>query len=385
MRKIYFKDILSADALESLSRCERWSFEKEKEYDDHSWNSGHYWNAHNGELLFSISGRQPLKPRSCAYEKTFTYPYYAQCSGLYFIPYDNIDILYCHSDLDDKYFYILDSRDEIGECIMEEKKFKYSIEEDLFDGSKKLTWEPQNEIEVLGNQDYLGVYADETGVYLNYKSVMYQTNHLHPKRISPNAGKNIIKIAILFEDKEQLIFEIKEKPRLGYDWFGFLFLIDEKTVQRFCDNNVIAIKVFINDGTSYVIKDDQNQYEDQRFLFRTWFKKSIQIYEQLGFKAEKEIAEDVNTSTEKCFVYLMYDEKNGYYKIGISNNPQYRERTLQSEKPSIRLLCAKDFPARIIAEAIEGALHKAFAAKHMRGEWFNLEAQDVANIIKTLS
>ena len=385
MRKIYFKDILSAAALESIAHCDIWSFEKEKEFDDHSWKSGHYWNTHTGELLFSISGHKSSKPRCEAYKKTFKYPYYAPCNGLYFIPYNSIDIFDFHYDITEKHFFILESINEIGECLMEERNFKYSIEEDLFDGSKKLTWEPQNEIEVLGNQVYLGVYADETGVYLNYKRVLYQTNHLHPKRISPNAGKNIIKIAILFEDKEQLIFEIKEKPRLGYDWFGFLFPIDEKTVQSFCDNNVIAIKVFINDGTSYVIKDDKNQYEDQRFLFRIWFKKTIQIYEHLGFKAEKEIAEEENTSTEKCFVYLMYDEKNGYYKIGISNNPQYRERTLQSEKPSIRLLCAKDFPARIIAEAIEGALHKAFAAKHMRGEWFNLEAQDVANIIKTLS
>jgi hypothetical protein len=81
----------------------------------------------------------------------------------------------------------------------------------------------------------------------------------------------------------------------------------------------------------------------------------------------------------------MKDETNGYHKIGISNKPEYRERTLQSEKPTIALLCAKEFPTRIIAEAIESALHKTFEDKRLRGEWFALDEKDVLNVIKTLS
>jgi hypothetical protein len=72
-------------------------------------------------------------------------------------------------------------------------------------------------------------------------------------------------------------------------------------------------------------------------------------------------------------------------KIGISNRPEYRERTLQSEKPTIELLCAKQYPSRTIAEAIEGALHKAFGEKRLRGEWFNLSDQDVIDLKITLS
>ena len=84
-------------------------------------------------------------------------------------------------------------------------------------------------------------------------------------------------------------------------------------------------------------------------------------------------------------MYLMLDEANGYYKIGISNKPRYREHTLQSEKPSIQLICAKEYPNRRIAEAIESALHKAYSAEHMRGEWFNLTAKDVQEITQTLA
>ena len=43
--------------------------------------------------------------------------------------------------------------------------------------------------------------------------------------------------------------------------------------------------------------------------------------------------------TEECYVYLMFDAKTKLYKIGISNAPEWREKTLQSEKPSIKNCC----------------------------------------------
>ena len=80
----------------------------------------------------------------------------------------------------------------------------------------------------------------------------------------------------------------------------------------------------------------------------------------------------------------MIDTTNNFHKIGISNNPRYREHTLQSDKPTIELLCAKEYPSRIIAESIEAALHKAYANKRIRGEWFNLEPVDIEEIKQTL-
>lgn len=85
-----------------------------------------------------------------------------------------------------------------------------------------------------------------------------------------------------------------------------------------------------------------------------------------------------------CYVYLMQDSSNGYYKIGISNTPEYRERTLQSEKPTIEMLACKKFPTRKIAESIESALHTTYSQQRLRGEWFNLTDADVAAIIETL-
>ena len=91
-----------------------------------------------------------------------------------------------------------------------------------------------------------------------------------------------------------------------------------------------------------------------------------------------------NISDEVCNLYLMHDSTNNYYKIGISNSPEYREKTLQSEKPTIVLLCSKSFPKRKIAEILEKTLHDAYSNKRIRGEWFNLNEEDVKDIFYIL-
>ncbi len=83
---------------------------------------------------------------------------------------------------------------------------------------------------------------------------------------------------------------------------------------------------------------------------------------------------------ESCFVYLMKDNINGAYKIGISNSPEYREKTLQSEKPSIELIESKQFQKRRIAESFEKLLHEYFKNKRIRGEWFQLDNNDIIDL-----
>ncbi len=80
----------------------------------------------------------------------------------------------------------------------------------------------------------------------------------------------------------------------------------------------------------------------------------------------------------------MVDIKNNFHKIGFSNNPEFRERTLQSEKPSIELVASKKFIKRKIASSFEKALHNAYSSKRHRGEWFKLDEEDINEIISTL-
>lgn len=83
-----------------------------------------------------------------------------------------------------------------------------------------------------------------------------------------------------------------------------------------------------------------------------------------------------------CYVYLMLDCNTGLYKIGMSNNPEFREKTLQSEKPTISKIAEKKLPSRDFAAAIEKMVHNLYADKRVRGEWFNLSDYEIWQVKK---
>ncbi len=87
---------------------------------------------------------------------------------------------------------------------------------------------------------------------------------------------------------------------------------------------------------------------------------------------------------EECFVYVMRDSRNGRHKIGIARDPWRREGTLKSEQPATELIAWKKFVNRKIAGAIEKALHETYKHKRKRGEWFNLDAEDLEELTATL-
>jgi hypothetical protein len=81
----------------------------------------------------------------------------------------------------------------------------------------------------------------------------------------------------------------------------------------------------------------------------------------------------------------MLDHKTGFHKIGMSNNPIYREKTLRSEQPKIETVAKRKFSTRKLAKELENQLHEFYSHKRVRGEWFDLNAKEVAEIIKTLT
>lgn len=87
-----------------------------------------------------------------------------------------------------------------------------------------------------------------------------------------------------------------------------------------------------------------------------------------------------SVKTETNYVYLIFNNRNGYFKIGRSKNPIKREKTLQSEEPDLELLFYKEADMRI-----EYELQKYFKTKHIRGEWFKLNIQDILIFKKILS
>lgn len=130
-------------------------------------------------------------------------------------------------------------------------------------------------------------------------------------------------------------------------------------------------------GIGLVFRDFIVKFENE--VRRNISETDLQKYEQVEDLGKQ------GDSSESCYVYLMKDLSNNYYKIGISNRPEYREKTLQSEKPTIELLCSKKYPSRKMAKALESALHKTYSEQHVRGEWFELEEDDVSEIMSMLS
>jgi len=93
-------------------------------------------------------------------------------------------------------------------------------------------------------------------------------------------------------------------------------------------------------------------------------------------KVEKKVKLKSNCDVKVPVCYLMVDEHTNYVKIGFSVNPDKRERTLQSEKPTIKLL-------HVFSENHERQLHDKYKQKMVRGEWFNLSEKEVKHIIKS--
>jgi hypothetical protein len=71
------------------------------------------------------------------------------------------------------------------------------------------------------------------------------------------------------------------------------------------------------------------------------------------------------------YVYVM-KHVCGLFKIGKATNPKVRERTLQAEDPRLELVAYAP-----CGRKVESKLHKIFADKRVRGEWFSLEQNHV--------
>jgi len=75
-------------------------------------------------------------------------------------------------------------------------------------------------------------------------------------------------------------------------------------------------------------------------------------------------------------IYLMKNGRNGYIKIGFTKNePKFREKTFQSEEPEVELL--NQWKGSMMDEE---KLHEKFSEKRLRGEWFNLNKDDINQI-----
>ena len=100
------------------------------------------------------------------------------------------------------------------------------------------------------------------------------------------------------------------------------------------------------------------------------YKSMLESY-RLAARIEDDSKNDYRFKPSKT--YIMKDLSTGLYKIGKSKNPEYRERTLQSEKPTIKMI-------KVFESDIESNLHQEFSDLRVRGEWFKLNKVQLKRI-----
>ena len=283
-------------------------------------------------------------------------------------------------------------------------------EKDEFDGTISLLWEtgrrlPKCEEDESYLDDYPGLEMKaEKGKYIVVSlelknNIPYIVFSVDSKMIRLTNGDSIdMQFVRPDGDKTVLNFPITKNhvERKVSNVFDNSFYCELSLEDIYCmmNNDCVSWRVrFCKQPFMSVVGSNESIWCPKEYacdVFKSFASQFMELIEELQNEYTITFSSNSNSkptlaTNETCFVYLMYDTSNGYFKIGISNDPEYRERTLQSEKPTIEKLCAKEYPNRIIASAIESALHKAYESKRLRGEWFALDANDVNAIIATLS
>ena len=85
---------------------------------------------------------------------------------------------------------------------------------------------------------------------------------------------------------------------------------------------------------------------------------------------------EVRNSRGYGFVYIF--QGDGYYKIGYSQRPPRRRLQISPKLPfDLRVVCVVE---SLRAQSLESQLHVRFEDKRLRGEWFNLDDDDLVYI-----
>ena len=81
------------------------------------------------------------------------------------------------------------------------------------------------------------------------------------------------------------------------------------------------------------------------------------------------------------FVYLIQCGDLPYYKIGVSDRPEERLMGLQTANPqTLSLLATCAFDNKNLAVQAEQDAHKKLWKEHIRGEWFELNPEQVMTL-----
>lgn len=226
---------------------------------------------------------------------------------------------------------------------------------------------------ILSKEDKIS-FLFENNKIINF--IINENSYKSTKEISLNTNNKIFESKVLITNEELKIFQAEK-------FLKWKIYISKNDISH------IGGELYI--GDKYLDHSNYKTKAHQQLVINKLASdfKEILLKENPQFKGlidrNTVFKENGLIQNEECYVYLMIDLTNNFYKIGISNSPKYREFTLQSEKPTIELLASKKFINRKIAKSFENALHSAYSDKRLRGEWFQLNEIEIEEIIFTLN
>ncbi len=325
--------------------------------------------------------------------KTYSFKIPAPSDGFLYIQESEKDILYRKNDGAMSWEC---TEPEIYENVLQKLAFVFQSMPELFayhyqTGNAVLEVDPYTDLHTIKWERYIGRYilSDEGCTFwldfINDKAV-FVINYYERLRKGDC-------ISLLFEGNHIVDYLIQNTPTKNDldESFESHFTLYKEDVDLLLNHELVSYRItYLNNRfptkTETILFSylGHGLFEEASTYVKCYLEALDRLVPSYRLPQRSIIENPKENSFNWCYVYLMKDTSNGYYKIGISNTPEYRERTLQSEKPTIEMLACKKYPTRKIAESIESALHTTYSQQRLRGEWFNLNDADVAAIIETL-
>lgn len=151
------------------------------------------------------------------------------------------------------------------------------------------------------------------------------------------------------------------RERIEYNELNQFF---ERLNDKYKDYYILNLDYILTDllvETNYIFSDKINHRLKLLENEENIENEKIKLFQENYKNLEKERIKIL----EKQVCYILKDIKTNLYKIGKSVNPINREKTLQSEKPTYKLI-------KVFKKDHESTLHNKYRKQRIRGEWFKL-------------
>jgi len=149
--------------------------------------------------------------------------------------------------------------------------------------------------------------------------------------------------------------------------------------------NTPLLEIELLDAIIDACKKDKKRYptnEIREAFMAKWEKEDEQKeMDRQRLEREQRAANGKKEKPKDCHIYFIKDQIRGYFKIGQSKNYKTRFDTLKTANPCIELVLAC---SGIFED--EKWFHNYFtqSGKHIGGEWFELDSEDMNFVLSIL-